>query len=397
MTSASTYSDAAEERSSPPPPELQEAEIASLPQRPLPDLSQGVILHGHTPADVLVVATQQALQQIHSHAISNLRAEVGGTLLGSAYRHGRQIVVEIKAALPARNDDHGPIHFKFTADAWRQLNQDREADYPKLNVVGWFHTHPGLGVFYSGDDVVVHRTSFTLPWQVGLVVDPIRNEACFFGWRNGELTPFAGYYEAQTVQSKPVAPWRVAQTGVWQMSEEAAIAANRLPAAAPTRQPAILQQVPAWGWLAGAIVAVIAFFFLAGWAATLNRQVTVLETAVLSLSAESTNAALCPDPNLRVLAPQTAVRTPAGETVPLVGTANVSGAARYQIQVRPAGTTAWTTADVRRRSTSLGQLGRWETAGHEAGIYDVRLTAVDRNNVRLNNVTPCQIEVALIP
>lgn len=397
MTSTSTYSESIEERPSPPPPELQEAEIASLPQRPLPDLSHGMILHGHTPADVLVVATQEALQQIRSHAISNLRAEVGGTLLGSAYRDGRQIVVEIKAALPARNDDHGPIHFKFTADAWRQLNQDREADYPKLNVVGWFHTHPGLGVFYSGDDVVVHRTSFTLPWQVGLVVDPIRNEACFFGWRDGELTPFAGYYETQTAQPEPVAPWRVAQTGVWQMSEEAAIAANRLPATTQSQQPAILQQVPAWGWLAGAAVAVIAFFFLVGWAATLNRQVTVLETAVLSLSAESTNAALCPDPNLRVLAPQTAVRAPTGETITLVGTADVSGAARYQIQVRPSGATEWATVDVRRRATSLGRLGAWETADTAPGLYDLRLTAVDRNNIRLNNVTPCQIELELIP
>lgn len=412
MTSESTFSDSVAERpsaterpSSPEAPrqtDAKQAETAALPQRPLPDLSSGYVLHGHAPGDVLVIVAQEALQQVRGHSISNLRAEVGGTLLGSAFRHGQQIVVQIKAALPARNDDHGPVHFKFTADAWRQLNHDRETQYADLNVVGWFHTHPGLGVFYSGDDVVVHSTSFTLPWQVGLVVDPIRNEACFFGWRDGALAPFAGYYEALTMQPEPAAPWRMVKTAVWQISEEAAIAAHRLPATAPATAPVrgaqrFTNRVPAWGWLAGAVIGVLAFFFLAGWAATLNRQVNVLETAVLSLSAGSQAAAVCPDPNVRVLSPQTAGRAPAGETVRLIGTADVPGAARYLIQVRPQGTTEWTTADVRRRATALGQLGAWKTADYAPGAYELRVTAVDRNNIRLNSATPCQIEFELIP
>jgi proteasome lid subunit RPN8/RPN11 len=165
---------------------------------------------------VIVLHTAASIKQIIDHAASNLRAEVGGVLLGKAYQENEHLVVEVQAALPARNDDHGPVHFTFTADAWSQIHRERQADYAGLDIVGWFHTHPGLGVFYSSDDVVVHSAAFTMPWHVGLVVDPLRSEAAYFGWVDGELTPLDGFYEIQRApNAKKVAPWRVVRTAVW--------------------------------------------------------------------------------------------------------------------------------------------------------------------------------------
>ena len=108
-------------------------------------------------------------------------------MLGRAFRSNGQAYVEVRAAIPAVTKDHGPVHFTFTADAWSQLHKDRSENYPDLDIVGWFHTHPDLGVFYSSDDVVVHSAAFTLPWHMGMVVDPIRKEAGFFGWKEGVL------------------------------------------------------------------------------------------------------------------------------------------------------------------------------------------------------------------
>jgi proteasome lid subunit RPN8/RPN11 len=206
MNSASTFSNG---RSTPDAePMIGQPEIDSLPERPLTDLTATAHLHGQQPPanQVVVSHRQQALSQIRAHSISNLRSELGGVLLGHAYRNGERLLVEVMAALPARNDDHGPVHFTFTADAWSQIHHDRAEKYPNLEIVGWFHTHPGLGVFYSSDDVVVHTAAFTLPWHVGLVVDPLGNHASYFGWQDGVLAPIVGYYEQLDSQPTPVAP-----------------------------------------------------------------------------------------------------------------------------------------------------------------------------------------------
>ncbi|MCO5183343.1 MAG: Mov34/MPN/PAD-1 family protein [Anaerolineae bacterium] len=166
-----------------------------LPQH-MPPTRDECVLHGSLPLDEQprVVYSQQALQQIEAHCTSNLRVEVGGALLGVAYQHNDLLFVEVQAAIPAVSADHGPSHFTFTADVWAQLHRDREA-YPELEFVGWFHTHPDLGVFFSSDDIVVHNAAFRQPWHVALVVDPVRNEACTFGWNRGEIEPLLGFYE----------------------------------------------------------------------------------------------------------------------------------------------------------------------------------------------------------
>lgn len=166
-----------------------------LPQG-LPPLQDDCVLHGALPADrhPHVVMSQLALAQVRDHSLSNTQVELGGVLLGRAYQHNGQLFVEIDAAIPAATDDNGPVHFTFTADAWAQIHVDRSA-YPECDVVGWFHTHPDLGVFFSADDEVVHAAAFTQPWHVGLVVDPVRQTASFFGWAGDVIRSVPGFYE----------------------------------------------------------------------------------------------------------------------------------------------------------------------------------------------------------
>jgi proteasome lid subunit RPN8/RPN11 len=199
MTSASTYSE--EEHPADQGNEQQEAAgfdvqaeyaLANLPIQEAPDLEEISVRHGRFPAEqeVVVILSQLALRQIAAHSNSNLDCEVGGAMLGHAFRSDGRTFVEVRAAIPAVTDDHGPFHFTFTADSWSQLHKDRDERYPDLDIVGWFHTHPDLGVFYSSDDVIVHSAAFTLPWHVGMVVDPIRKEAGVFGWKAGSLHPY---------------------------------------------------------------------------------------------------------------------------------------------------------------------------------------------------------------
>ena len=125
------------------------------------------------------------------------KAELGGFLLGHAFQDNGQLHLKMWSKRPflPMSDDHGPVHFTFTADSWSECHRRKEEQYPDMNIVGWYHTHPGLTVFYSSDDVVVHTAGFSLPWHVGFVVDPIKNQASFFGWVNDELSNLSGYYE----------------------------------------------------------------------------------------------------------------------------------------------------------------------------------------------------------
>jgi proteasome lid subunit RPN8/RPN11 len=65
----------------------------------------------------------------------------------------------------------------MAADVW---NAAREQGAEGQYVIGWYHSHPNLGAFFSGTDRHTQRSFFNHRHSVGLVVDPIRNERKFF-------------------------------------------------------------------------------------------------------------------------------------------------------------------------------------------------------------------------
>ncbi len=414
MTSASTYSESGQE-----PEQGNEGQrelgvnaqfelaLANLPVRSAPDLDETCLLHGQDAAgeDVVIVLSQLALRQISAHSNSNLDYEVGGAILGRAFRSNGQAFVEVRAAIPAVTADHGPVHFTFTADAWSQLHKDRNENYPDLDIVGWFHTHPDLGVFYSSDDVVVHSAAFTLPWHIGMVIDPIRKEAGFFGWKEGVLEAFAGFYEMHDVQPYSLLDWQMVRTAVWdhpyayryQESGEQNSSTVYLPPSNNVNLPAVRSYA---GFALGALGLLLSFFLLVGVVLPLTREVDKLQNMVIVLAGTAladSNAAYCPDPALRVLAPLTGSRFPSGSAIELMGTAMIADAAGYQVNVRPADGASWILINERRKGIKLGELGIWDTESLPAGDYEIRLTAVDGNHIRLPGSPPCAIAIELTP
>lgn len=405
MTSASTSSDKADgavtsPESSYDPVTAHRDALASLPYRDLPAPPEVWHAHGEIPADSqpVVLIHQLAVLQVDAHSRSNLDCELGGALLGHAYRHKSGVIVEVMAALPAVNADHGPVHFTFSADSWPRLQRDRSTHYPNLDIIGWFHTHPDLGVFYSGDDVVVHSAAFTLPWHVGLVVDPIRQEAGFFGWVDGTLTPLNGYYELPERQPESQVPWRPVRSTVWDRPYEPEPQAERTSQVVLARNSRPRFSLKELGLAASAAALVLSFFLLVGAVLPLMRRTSLLETTVLNLAQASladSNALTCPDPRVRIITPLTGQTFAGGDVVELIGTASYPGARRYQVDVRAAGTDLWTAVNRLNRGTRLGVLADWPTTGYIAGSYELRLTPVDLNNIRLSGSSPCVVSIDL--
>jgi len=231
------------------------------------------LLHGQepSPGQVKVVISQLALRQVEGHGTSDLSRELGGVLLGKSTQSGTLILVNVMAALPVRSDDHGPAHFTFSADTWAHLHQDREERYPHLDVVGWYHTHPDLGVFFSADDIVVHTAAFVLPWQIGMVLDPARGEVCLAGWNQKEGTTLSrelagidGFYEKLDHQESSVVSWRFVRASIWRQG-------GYLPKTQPDERevyitpsewPSLPQISPWWGVALGGLSLLISLLLL---------------------------------------------------------------------------------------------------------------------------------------
>ena len=244
--------------------------------------SDPVITHGSESDDdpVRVVITQKALDQLQNHAYSILDAEIGGVLLGKKEELETGYEILVKASLPVKTDDHGPVHFTFSADSWASLHQERAVQYPHLDIVGWYHTHPGLGVFFSADDVVVHTAAFVMPWHVALVIDPIYREGCVFGWRKApsqeqesEMTPLNGYYEIAGESRESITSWSFVDAKIWDTSypPEAAPQLSDQVYVPPSGWPSLPPISPWWGVLLGGTSLILVLLLL------LDRLIAILK------------------------------------------------------------------------------------------------------------------------
>jgi hypothetical protein len=152
--------------------------------------------------------------------------------------------------------------------------------------------------------------------------------------------------------------------------------------------------------MVGALGVLVGFFLLVGWVIPLSRQLARQENVLLMLAdqvlAES-DMTSCPDARLRILTPAGGESFAAGIRLPVIGTATFPDAFRYRVEVRAAGATGWTLLEARRRATGLGQLAGWDSEGYAPSRYEMRLTAVDRNNIPLAGSVPCAIELELRP
>ncbi len=123
------------------------------------------------------------------HARANGNREVGGLLLGRVYVSAEEGIAYpvINHAISARFATEARGHLTFTHQTWLDFIAQREEHFPHDEVVGWYHTHPGLDIFLSEWDLLIHRNFFRQPWQVAMVLDPHQDRAGFFVWSNNTV------------------------------------------------------------------------------------------------------------------------------------------------------------------------------------------------------------------
>lgn len=130
-----------------------------------------------------VIMEAEVARRIRQHGRSSMKAEVCGVLIGS--EEGRTTIVH--ACITGVNAAQGGAHVTFTQDAWEHIYKVKDKQYPDDRIVGWYHSHPGFGVFLSDHDLFIQENFFSSPQQIAWVYDPHSDEEGCFGWCNKKI------------------------------------------------------------------------------------------------------------------------------------------------------------------------------------------------------------------
>jgi proteasome lid subunit RPN8/RPN11 len=128
----------------------------------------------------VVPGLREALRTgIYEQCFSDKEREVGGVLIGRFRRRAPPVVDGWIPALEAESPGH---ELTFTHDTWEHVHAVIAGDYPGCRIVGWYHTHPGAGVYMSPHDLFIHRNFFPDESQIAVVIDPVAREEAIFCW-----------------------------------------------------------------------------------------------------------------------------------------------------------------------------------------------------------------------
>lgn len=138
----------------------------------------------------------QTLAEMSARAVRAGGYEVGGFLIGGLHTHEGKRYVDVRHHIPSLQAESAAAHLTFTNEAQRECYAIKDRDFPGEVVLGWYHTHPGYGVFLSGYDLFIHKQFFTLDWHVAIVIDPTAapptRDGGVFIWQDGRISQSKG-------------------------------------------------------------------------------------------------------------------------------------------------------------------------------------------------------------
>jgi len=132
------------------------------------------------------VYSPEVLEQIQRHGQEATEVEICGVLIGNVYRDAGGPWLHVESSIRGDSAEGRETQVTFKAETWEYIQREMEEKYPDKRIVGWYHTHPGFGIFLSGMDLFIQEHFFNLPWQVAFVYDPIGGDAGSFVWRRGK-------------------------------------------------------------------------------------------------------------------------------------------------------------------------------------------------------------------
>jgi proteasome lid subunit RPN8/RPN11 len=131
-------------------------------------------------AGIVIAVEAAAAAEVLRHLASH-PDEQGGLLLGEVYAEGADPAgsraVRVTQAVAATDFASTGVSLRMASGVWETA---RARLGPAELVVGWYHSHPGLGAFFSHTDRKTQRAFFPHAYSLGWVVDPRGGESAWF-------------------------------------------------------------------------------------------------------------------------------------------------------------------------------------------------------------------------
>ena len=138
----------------------------------------------NSACDILI--NESAFRDAQRHSLTSLNREVAGMLIGPhpEQKEDGRWIVHVSDAIVAKHTEMRGASVTYTPESWRYIHDVLAEKYPNEEavIVGWYHTHPGFGIFLSGMDLFIHQNFFVQPWHIALVLDPVAHTSGFFSW-----------------------------------------------------------------------------------------------------------------------------------------------------------------------------------------------------------------------
>lgn len=128
------------------------------------------------PVALHVDLARGAWADLVAHARESLDAEVCGVLVGDVSEREDGTVVNVRATIRGTAAREARAHVTFTHETWNQIHEELDRKYSGLQIVGWYHTHPGFGVEFSAMDRFIQENFFSGKTQVAFLSDPLGSE-----------------------------------------------------------------------------------------------------------------------------------------------------------------------------------------------------------------------------
>lgn len=182
---------------SPPPRDIDRVDAEQWPTREFP------IADGRREKSVRVVIRQSVLNDIHRHGQTRTDVEICGVIIGQGYRDERGPFIYVEGNIRGQHSDSKSAQVTFTGETWNHIHNELDTKYPDLQILGWYHTHPGFGIFLSGMDLFIHDNYFNAEHQLAFVYDPIGGDEGLFVWRDGSAIRDGYLIEPDVAEDPP--------------------------------------------------------------------------------------------------------------------------------------------------------------------------------------------------
>lgn len=216
--------------------------------------------------ELRIAIDKRPYAEVIGHAVLEPEVEVCGVLVGRLERDDRGQYLHVTHTIRGEAAKQRGAQVTFTHDTWNHIHQEMDRQYADRQIVGWYHTHGGFGIFLSDMDQFIHKNFFTEPHHVAYVFDPLAGTEGFFHHRDGQFKEARRYWlggRERRSLSPPAA--QVAEAG----SGDLAAAVQAMQRAAAALQTVALSRqgdgLPSWGWIAGTVLALLVVYaFLSG-------------------------------------------------------------------------------------------------------------------------------------